>query len=134
MRTTAGVILQVSISIIFFVSHMVLEKRKLNLLTNSVVCSCSCSCSTSHYFIKILYKEKKIGQGSLFKFYNGNLDLGKFQARGIIFNYSCFYFTVSITPVSLWFFTLSPQSINNRFSGVIITVPLFWFITLSLLF
>ena len=59
MRTTVGVKLQDSISIIFWVSHMVLEKRKLNLLTNSVVCSCSHSCSTSHYFIEILDREDK---------------------------------------------------------------------------
>ena len=38
---------------------MVLEKRKLNLLTNSVVCSCSDSCSASYYFIGILDREDK---------------------------------------------------------------------------
>ena len=36
---------------------MVLEKRKLNLLTDSVACSCFCSCSASHYFIEILDRE-----------------------------------------------------------------------------
>ena len=59
MKTTVGVELQGSISITLLVSHMVLKKRKLNLLTNSVVCSCSHSCSTPHYFIEILGKENK---------------------------------------------------------------------------
>ena len=59
MKTTIGVRLQDSISILFLVSHMVLEKRKLNLLTNSAVCSCSTSCSASHYFSEILDREDK---------------------------------------------------------------------------
>ena len=59
MKTTIGVSLQDPISIVFWVSHMVLEKRKLNLLTNSVVCSCSHSCSASYYFIEILDKEDR---------------------------------------------------------------------------
>ena len=59
MRATIGVKLQESISIVFWVSHMVLEKGKLNLLTDSLVCSFSCSCSTSHYFIEILDRKDK---------------------------------------------------------------------------
>ena len=37
---------------VYYFSHMVLKKKNLNLLTNSLVCSCSCSCSTLHYFIR----------------------------------------------------------------------------------
>ena len=58
-ETTIGVKLQDSRSIVFWVIHMVLEKKKLNLLTDSVVCSCPHSCSTSHYFIEILDREDK---------------------------------------------------------------------------
>ena len=63
MRTTAGIILQVSISIILFCFSYGIRKEKANLLTNSVVCSCSCSCSASHYYTETLDKENKDGAG-----------------------------------------------------------------------
>ena len=106
MRTTNGVNLQNSVSILFWVSHMILEKRKLNLLTSSVVCSSSCGCSASLIYWDFYTGKIRIGQNSLFKFYNGFWDLSKCYSRDLIFVYNSFYFTVSITPISLWFFTL----------------------------
>ena len=45
---------------------MVLEKRKVNLLINSVVCSCFCSYSALHYFIWALKKENKNGDRAFY--------------------------------------------------------------------
>ena len=50
MKGTSGGKLQDSISILSWVSHMILEKKKLNLLTSSKVCSNSCSCSASLFY------------------------------------------------------------------------------------
>ena len=78
MKTTNGVNLQNSVTILFWVSHMILEKKKLNLLTSSVVCSSSCSCSASLFYWDIDTGKIRIGLNSLFKIYNGLLNLSKF--------------------------------------------------------
>ena len=76
MRTTNGVNLQSSVSILSQVSHMILVK-KLNLHTGSVVCSTSCSCSASLFYWDIYIGIIRTGQNSLLKFYNGLSDLSK---------------------------------------------------------
>ena len=59
MEMAIGVKLSVYIAIKLF-SHIVLEKRKLNLPADSVVCSCSCSCSASTlFYLYILDREYK---------------------------------------------------------------------------
>ena len=78
MKTTNGVNLQNAVTILFWASHMILEKEKLNLLTSSVVCSSSYSCSTSIFYWDVYTGKIRIGQNYLFKFYNGLLDLSKF--------------------------------------------------------
>ena len=87
-------------------SHIILVKNKLNLLTSSVVCSSFCSCSTSLFYWDIYTGKIRIGQNSFFKFYNGLFYLSKLKVRDLIFVYNSFYFTISITHLSLWFFIL----------------------------
>ena len=77
MKTTKGVNLQNSVSILLWVSHMILKKIKLNLLTSSVVCFSSCSCSTLLLYGGIYTGKIRIGQNSLFKFYSRLSDLSK---------------------------------------------------------
>ena len=73
-----GLILQNSVTILFQESHMILGKKKLNLLTSSVVCSSSCSCSTSLFYWDVYTGKIRIGQNSSFKYYNGLSDLSRF--------------------------------------------------------
>ena len=60
-----GLILQNSVTILFQVSHMILEKKKLNLLTGSAVCSSSCSCSASLFYWDVYTGKIGIGQNSV---------------------------------------------------------------------
>ena len=40
-------------------SHMILRKRKLNLLTSFVICSNSCNCSASHNLVYLCILDRK---------------------------------------------------------------------------
>ena len=40
-------------------SHMILRKRKLNLLTGFIICSNSCNCSASHNFIYLYILDRE---------------------------------------------------------------------------
>ena len=62
MRTTNGANFY-KILYLFYsgFSHMILRKRKLNLLTGFIICSNSCNCSASHNFI-YLYILDRVGK------------------------------------------------------------------------
>ena len=60
MRTTNGANFYKILCLFYSgFSHIILRKKKLNLLTSFIICSNSCNCSASHNFVYLYILDRE---------------------------------------------------------------------------